>query len=147
MHEPYSEIRGGGEFAGNGAYAISRIFIGISIREYKRCSVYHKVDVAGEDTRTAPAVRCFLHALCAFRVMMTVHERAAHLCTDQVELVPEIRHIRCGIFVAGDDFVDRVDDDQCISLALGAPYNDGRQLVHWYRLTSKVPDVDIFLPI
>lgn len=42
---------------------------------------------------------------------MTIDHSRAEVRADPIELVAEIRHLVRAVLVAGDDFIDRVDDD------------------------------------
>ena len=76
--------------------------------------------------------------------MMAVNDSAVQLGSDLVELVAEMRHLIGAVFIAGDDLVDRIDDDRRVILLLRPADQLGRQLIHGDRLSSQVPDVDIF---
>ena len=88
-------------------------------------------------------VHGLLAALRALAVMMAVDRRTLQLRTDFVELVAEPRHLFRAVLVAGNDLVDRVDNNGRIIPFLGPPDEFRRQLVHRYGLASQVPDINV----
>ena len=81
---------------------------------------------------------------------MAVDYSAAQVCTNLVKLIAKIGHLVRAVLVAGDDFVDRINDDGNV-IFLGSPANQlGRQLVHGHGLAAQVPDIyvgNIFGPL
>ena len=76
-------------------------------------------------------------------MVVTVDGRAAEFGAHLVKLVAEVRHLVGGVLVAGDDLVDRVDDDRDVVLLDGSANQLGREPVHRHGLAAQVPDVDV----
>ena len=61
---------------------------------------------------------------------MAVDNRTPQLGTDQVKLITEFCHLVSGVFIAGNDLVDRVDDDRQVLLLLCPVNQFWSQTVH-----------------
>src|SRR5699024_463878 len=68
---------------------------------------------------------------------------AAKFRADKVKLVAEARHLVGAVLVAGNDFVDGVDDDGDV-IPLGGAADEARgEFVHGHGLAAQVPDVEV----
>ena len=101
------------------------------------------IRITGKYTGSRSAVHGLLTALISFAVMMTVDHGAAKLCTHFIELVTEVRHLIGTVLITSNDLINRVYNDRYIIL-LCCPSNQlWCKLIHRYRLSSKVPDINI----
>lgn len=85
----------------------------------------------------------FLTTLVSFAVMMTVDHGAAKLCTHFIELVTEVRHLIGTVLITSNDLINRVYNDRYIILLCCPSDQLWCKLIHRYRLSSKVPDINI----
>ena len=53
-----------------------------------------------------------------------------------------MRHLVGAVFVAGDDLVNRVNDDRHVLFFCGAANEFRRELIHRYAAPAQEPDVD-----
>ena len=74
--------------------------------------------------------------------MVAVNDRTAQLGTYLIKLIAEFRHLVGTVLVAGDDLVNRVNDDCDIVLFHGPTYQLGCQLIHRDGAATEVPNVD-----
>ena len=110
---------------------------------FQLCKVQQCVRITGKYTRSGCSVHRLLAALCAFAVVMAVDNCSVQLRTNLVELVAEIRHLVRTVLIAGDDLIDRVDDDNVVVLLFRAPDQLRSEFVHRYRFASQVPDINV----
>ena len=75
-------------------------------------------------------------------MVVAVDHGAAKLRAHLVELVAEMRHLVGAVLVAGDDLVNRVNDNCHVALFCGAANEFRRELVHRYAAPAQIPDVD-----
>ena len=62
---------------------------------------------------------------------MTVNHRTAQLGTNLIELIAEVGHLIGAVLVAGNDLVDRVNDDRCVVLLFCSADQLRSKLVHY----------------
>ena len=104
--------------------------------------IQKRIRVTGKNARTGRSVHRLLSTLRTFRMMVTVDDRTPQLGTDQVKLITEFCHLVSGIFIAGNDLIDRVDDDGEVLLFLCPVNQFWSQTVHRHRFAAQVPDID-----
>ena len=75
--------------------------------------------------------------------MMTVDDTAGRFGTDLVELITESCHVGCGVFVARDHLVNRVNDYGRQVFSLYSPHQPGNQLIHRDGPATEVPDQNV----
>ena len=76
-------------------------------------------------------------------MVVAVNDSRAEFRADLVKLVAESGHLVSAVFVAGDDLVDRVDDDSDVILLQRAADQLRRELVHRYGMTAQIPDINV----
>ena len=101
------------------------------------------IRITGKYTGSRSAVHGLLTALISFAVMMTVDHGTAQLCTHFIELVTEVRHLIGTVLITSNDLINRVYNDRYIILLCCPSDQLGGKLIHRYRLSSKVPDINI----
>ena len=79
-------------------------------------------------------------------MMMCVNHGAAGFVADLVELITELRHIRRAVFIAGFDFVQRVNDDGGQIQIPHPAHQLWHQLIQRHSVTTQVPNNDV-LPV
>ena len=75
--------------------------------------------------------------------MVAVDGSTSGLGADAVKLVAESAHVRRIIFIAGDDLVNRVDNDRIQPLVSHPPDHLWHQLIQRNRVASQIPDHDV----
>ena len=105
--------------------------------------IQHGVRVSREHAGAGRTVHTAFPALCSLAVVVAIDHRTPKLTAHQIELIAEFRHLIGRIFVAGDNFVDRVQHHGDVSAFCGPADQLRRQLVHGYAGPAQVPHVDI----
>ena len=113
------------------------------VRHFQLDEVEQRIRVASEHAGAARAVHRALAALRTLGMVVTVDGRAAEFGAHLVKLVAEVRHLIGGVLVAGDDLVNRVDNDRDVVLLDGSANQLGREPVHRHGLAAQIPDVDV----
>ena len=105
--------------------------------------IQHGIRVTGKHTGAGSTVHAALAALRALAVVVAVDDGTVQFPADQVKLVAELGHLVSAVFIAGDDFIDRVQHNGQVAF-LGSPADQaGSQLIHGDGGTAQVPDVDV----
>ena len=102
------------------------------------------VGIAGKHAAAGCPVSRLTVALITLAVMMTVDGRTPGLCTDLVELIAEERHIAGAVLIAGDDLINRVDDDGIEMLIAHTAHELRHQLVQRHSLAAQIPQDEVF---
>ena len=74
---------------------------------------------------------------------MAVNRSSPQLRTYLVKLVAEFRHLVCGVFITGDDLVDRVNDNCFVMPVLGPSDQLWSQLIHGQAPSPEVPYINV----
>ena len=104
--------------------------------------VQQRVGIAREHAGAGSLVHAALAGLIALGMMVAVDDGAAELVAHLVKLIAEARHLLGAVLVAGEHLVDRVDDHGDKALFGSAADQHRRELVHRYRPTAQVPDIN-----
>ena len=121
------------------------IFLGLvgGFRHFQFDEVQKGVGIAGKYSGAAGSVHAALLALAALGMMVAVDHRCAQLGAYPVKLIAESGHLVGAVFVAGDNFIDRVDDDGDIVLLHAAADQLRCQFIHGHCPTSQIPNIHV----
>ena len=76
-------------------------------------------------------------------MVVAVDYRTPEFGADLVKLVAKMRHLICAVFIACDDFINRVNDNGDIVFLRSASDELRRELIHRNRLAAQVPHIDV----